>query len=299
MPVMAWLELRLQLRASQQPEYESLLQELGALCITMQDAEDQPILEPSPGDLPLWDRLQLAALFTPDTDAERLILSLAARVAPALLPRFGFRMLDDRDWQNTWMERAGPMKFGDRLWIYPTGPAPHSANAGIIVELSPGLAFGSGSHPTTAMCLEWLDQHGLEGKTVVDYGCGSGVLAISAAKLGAQQVIAVDHDPQAIRATRDNAEKNGVAGVISTVMPGTVQGIVADIIIANILLGPLIELRDVFTGCLVENGVLVMTGILDTQADDLQRAYSGHFDFVGCEQREEWVRLQALRLPDV
>ncbi len=186
--------------------------------------------------------------------------------------------LDDRDWERAWMDHFHPMRFGRRLWICPTGGEVTQTDA-VIVDLDPGLAFGTGTHPTTALCLEWLDGHDLHGRTVIDFGCGSGVLAIAALKLGAARAIAVDHDPQAVLATRDNAARNGVADRIEVLHSDDFQAGQADLVMANILANILIDLAPTIAGLVAPGGDLVMSGILRDQADAVAQAYAETLHF--------------------
>ena len=221
---MPWLELSLTVRAEQQPRLEEALDDLGALSITLQDADaetpdEQAIFEPGVGELPLWPTITLNALFDADSDRRGLSEALG-ELLPWLEPdQLSFRDVGDEDWERAWMDQFKPMPFGRRLWIYPWNIEPPTADDIVVVRLDPGLAFGSGTHPTTALCLEWLDGLSLAGKHVIDYGCGSGILAIAALKLGAAQATGVDNDPQALLASADNAERNGVADRLALYLP--------------------------------------------------------------------------------
>jgi ribosomal protein L11 methyltransferase len=202
---MPWLELSLTLPARQQPAAEAALEDLGAQAITLQDADtgttdEQAIFEPGVGETPLWSALVLQALFAIDTDRRGLTAALA-ELLPDLEPdRLAFRTVEDQDWERAWMDQFRPMRFGRRLWVYPWNIEPPDGAETVVVRLDPGLAFGTGTHPTTALCLEWLDGLELSGKTLIDYGCGSGVLAIAAQKLCAAHSTGVDNDPQSLTA---------------------------------------------------------------------------------------------------
>lgn len=291
---MPWQEITFELSSVDAEIYEDSLLALGALSVTLRDAQDQPLLEPEPGATPLWDRLLLTAMFDMEVDANRVLVELPSLVNQKNLPHHRLEILKDQEWRRTWMEYFKPMRFGRRLWILPSGYDPIGDADAVVIDLDPGLAFGTGSHPTTALCLNWLDANDAEGKTVVDYGCGSGILAIAAAKLGASKVIAIDNDPQALQATNMNAKNNGVDHVIQTCMPGEKPALSADILIANILLGPLLTLHDVFSALTAKGGALVMSGILDQQQDELKQIYQVNFDFHACEKMEDWVRLDAI-----
>src|SRR6185312_51115 len=213
---MPFLELSLTARLEQQPRVEEALEDLGALSITLRDADaetpgEQAIFEPGVGELPLWPTITLNALFDEHTDRRGLAEALG-ELLPWLEPdQLDFHAVEDQDWERVWMDQYQPMAFGRRLWIYPWNIEPPVDDERVVVRLDPGLAFGSGTHPTTALCLEWLDGLDLAGQSVIDYGCGSGILAIAALKLGAASAIGVDNDPQALTASQDNAERNGVA----------------------------------------------------------------------------------------
>jgi ribosomal protein L11 methyltransferase len=293
---MAWLELSLIVTAAQQAEVEAALEDLGALAVTLLDAEDHPIFEPAPGETPLWPEIALSALFEPDRDRAGLVHVLTDLV-PELSPEHvAFRIVEDQDWTRAWMDQFQPMRFGRRLWIYPWNIEPPADDAdAIVVRLDPGLAFGTGTHPTTALCLEWLDALDLSGLTVIDYGCGSGVLAIAALKLGAAHVIGVDNDPQALAASRDNAERNGVADRLALQIPAEFAETPADALVANILAGPLAELAPRFAACVKASGALALSGILRGQEIELVERYATWFEALAIDAREDWIRIGGRR----
>jgi ribosomal protein L11 methyltransferase len=293
---MAWLELSLIVTAAQQAEVEAALEDLGALAVTLLDAEDHPIFEPAPGETPLWPEIALSALFEPDRDRAGLVHVLTDLVPDLSPDHVAFRTVEDQDWTRAWMDQFQPMRFGRRLWIYPWNIEPPADDAdAIVVRLDPGLAFGTGTHPTTALCLEWLDALDLAGLTVIDYGCGSGVLAIAALKLGAAHVIGVDNDPQALAASRDNAERNGVADRLTVLMPADFDETPADALVANILAGPLAELAPRFAACVKAGGALALSGILRGQESVLLERYAEWFDALAVDAREDWIRISGRR----
>ena len=295
-----WLELSVTLRSTQQTSVESALEDLGALSVTLSDADvdtpdERAIFEPGVGETPLWSTLVLQALFAADADRAGLVHALTELV-PELAPdQLTFREVADQDWTRVWMDRFEPMQFGKRLWIYPSNiEPPHDVDA-VIVRLDPGLAFGSGTHPTTALCLEWLDAANLAGATVIDYGCGSGVLAIAALKLGAARVIGVDNDEQALAASRDNALRNGVAEQMELFLPQHFPQMQADILVANILAGPLGDLAPQFAACVKPGGALALSGILRGQEQELLTRYGAWFDELQVATRDDWVRVAGRR----
>jgi ribosomal protein L11 methyltransferase len=293
---MAWLELSLIVTAAQQAEVEAALDDLGALAVTLLDAEDHPIFEPAPGETPLWPEIALSALFEPDRDRAGLVHVLTDLVPDLSPEQIAFRNVEDQDWTRAWMDQFQPMRFGRRLWIYPSNIEPPQDDAdAIVVRLDPGLAFGTGTHPTTALCLEWLDALDLSGLTVIDYGCGSGVLAIAALKLGAARVVGVDNDPQALAASRDNAERNGVADRLALVAPDAFAEQPADALVANILAGPLAELAPRFAACVKPGGALALSGILRGQETELVERYEPWFEALAVDAREDWIRISGRR----
>jgi ribosomal protein L11 methyltransferase len=297
---MPFLELSLIIRIEQQPHVEEALDDLGAQAITLQDAnaetpDEQAIFEPGVGELPLWPTITLNALFDADTDRRGLSETLA-ELLPWLEPdQLTFRDVADENWERAWMDQFKPMAFGQRLWIYPWNIEPPTDEDTVVVRLDPGLAFGSGTHPTTALCLEWLDGIELAGKTLIDYGCGSGILAIAALKLGAASAIGVDNDPQALTASADNADRNGVAERLALFLPDEVDAEPAEVFIANILAGPLGALAPTFAAAAKPNAPFAISGILVGQQDELLQRYAEWFDELRVDTREDWVRISGRR----
>lgn len=300
---MPWLELQLTIDAAAQPRAEAALEDMGALSVTLLDADaDTPdeaaIFEPGVGETPLWKSLTLLALFEADADRRGLV-QLLDDALPELAPdRIAFREVADQDWERAWMDRYRPMQFGRRLWIYPWNiePAVDAPHA-VVVRLDPGLAFGTGTHPTTALCLEWLDGLELAGKTVIDYGCGSGVLAIAALKLGAARAIGIDNDPQALTATRDNATRNGVMDRLHICLPDELPpDSRADVFVANILAGPLVELAPRFAALCQPGAPFALSGILAEQEPELLERYRAcGFTGLAATRRDDWMRIDGRR----
>ena len=297
---MPWLELSLTIRAEQQPRVEEALDDLGALSVTLQDADaetpdEQAIFEPGVGELPLWPTITLNALFEADSDRRGLSEALSD-LLPWLEPdQLQFRDVADEDWERAWMDQFKPMPFGRRLWIYPWNIEPPADEDIVVVRLDPGLAFGSGTHPTTALCLAWLDSLDLQGKRVIDFGCGSGILAIAALKLGAASAVGVDNDPQALIASKDNAERNAVADRLSVYLPEDVKTEPADVFIANILAGPLGELAPTFAAAAKPGAPFAISGILQGQEDELLARYAEWFEQLRVDTQEDWVRISGTR----
>lgn len=303
---MPWLELRVTLGAAGQCQAEAALEDLGALSVTLMDAnadtsQEAAIFEPGVAQTPLWPSLLLLALFAIDVDRVRLVAGLRERL-PELAPeRMTFREVADQDWQRAWMDRYQPMQFGRRLWIYPWNiePPPDVGDA-VIVRLDPGLAFGTGTHPTTALCLEWLASLDLAGKSLIDYGCGSGVLAIAALRLGAARAIAVDNDPQALMASRDNAARNGVGDRLVCLPPAALPCAVAsDALVANILAAPLAGLAARFATLCRPRAPFTLSGILAGQERALLERYAAEgFMNLRVIQRGDWIRIDGQRAAD-
>jgi len=290
---MPFLQLTLELGKIDPELVEAALFAIGALSVTLEDAADDPILEPAPGALPLWPTVNVKALFDGTTPQQQVIDALTEQL-DSPVPVHRFELLADRHWEREWLKDFHAMQFGERLWICPDGQRPDDADA-IIVDLDPGLAFGTGTHPTTAMCLQWLDQHAPQGHSVIDYGCGSGILAIAALKLGAAHVHGVDIDPQALLASRDNAERNHVSAALTlSLNDHDLQP--ADLVIANILAGPLESLAPRLAELTKANGHIVLSGVLTEQAQAVQNRYATWFDMQPITTQGDWARLCGIRL---
>jgi ribosomal protein L11 methyltransferase len=290
---MPWLQFSLDVPGNKAEAVTAVLDDAGALSVTILDAADEPLLEPLPGETPLWKKARVVALFEPGTDPRPLQQTLRDMLeAPGL--QLQVEQLDDRDWSTTWRDSFGAMCFGRRLWVCPVGEEPGLPDA-VVVHLDPGLAFGTGTHATTALCLEWLDAHPPAGMSVIDYGCGSGILAIAAHKLGAEAVTAVDIDPQALQATGENARRNQIHARFSVMFPQDLESRPVDMVLANILAKPLIDHADSLAALVKPGGHIVLTGILAEQADEVLAAYRHWIDFSAPVQREEWTLLAGKR----
>jgi ribosomal protein L11 methyltransferase len=288
---MPWIQISMRLDHARAEEASQDLSDLGAAAVTLEDAEDSPVLEPPPGATPLWPDVIVTAMF----ELEQRSLMERIRQLPAWPARKGFQVsaLADRAWEREWLKDFQPMRFGRNLWVLPGDSASPNPNA-ITLRLDPGLAFGTGTHATTALCLEWLDEHPPVGLRVVDYGCGSGILGIAAALLGAASVIAVDIDPQAQTATVANARRNGVDDRIA-IRPSTETLARIDLLLANILAGPLAELASGFARAIETGGTVVLSGILAGQATEVASAYEPWFLIDEIGEQDGWVRISAQR----
>jgi len=293
---MSWQQINC---LSIRPEAEALslfLETFGALSVTYQDAEDHPILEPLPGEVPLWDTISVTALYDATQDIKAL-----PQILKNTFPnthKVSINILQDQQWERTWMDDYHPMKFGRQLWIYPTNyDRPNDGSTQILLD--PGLAFGTGTHPTTALCLEWLDQHPPKDLELIDYGCGSGILAIAALKLGAKHVTATDIDEQALIATEENRKINTLTSdKLDTCFPERLDDPhyqPVDGVLANILSGPLCELAPKLANLIKPQGILVLSGILKNQQQHIIDAYTPFFNPIQCDQHDEWLRITGIR----
>ncbi|WP_324049683.1 50S ribosomal protein L11 methyltransferase [Aeromonas caviae] len=291
---MPWIQIRINATAKTADKVSNMLQGRGAQAVTFMDAKDVPVYEPMPGETPLWGETEVMGLFDAETDPAPTIAFFQQIFGEDV--GYKVEQLEDKDWVREWMDHFHPMQFGERLWICPSWrdvPNPDAVN----VMLDPGLAFGTGTHPTTALCLQWLDGLDLAGKTVVDFGCGSGILGIAALKLGAARVIGIDIDPQAIQASRDNAERNGVADQIELYLPADQpQDLEADVVVANILAGPLRELAPLIAGHGKAGSLMALSGVLESQAPELETIYGQWFEMDPTAVKEEWCRLSGRKL---
>ncbi|WP_277961569.1 50S ribosomal protein L11 methyltransferase [Pseudomonas sp. RIT-To-2] len=291
---MPWLQVRLAISPEQAETYEDALLEVGAVSVTFMDAEDQPIFEPELNTTPLWAHTHLLALFEADAEPASVFAHLEL-LTGAALPEHHAEVIEDQDWERSWMDNFHPMRFGQRLWIVPSwhaAPEPGAVN----LLLDPGLAFGTGTHPTTALCLEWLDGQDLKGQNVLDFGCGSGILAIAALLLGAEHAVGTDIDVQALEASRDNARRNGVADAqFPLYLPQDLPQVQSDVLVANILAGPLVSLAPQLTGLVKPGGLLALSGILAEQGEEVAAAYAAAFDLDPIADRDGWVRISGRR----
>lgn len=287
---MPWLQLKLTTTRQQAGTLEDALLSVGAVSVTLEDDADQPILEPALGETPLWDRVRVTGLFDANIDTAAVSAELGMHLDD-WMPDHRWEALEDKDWEREWMRNYHPIQCGERLWICPswqTPPEPEQVN----VMLDPGLAFGTGTHPTTFLCLHWLDKQAVEGKQLVDYGCGSGILGIAALLLGARHVTGVDIDPQALLATQENARRNGLPeSAMPVYQPEQCPALEVDITLANILAGPLVELAPQLSAFTKTGGKICLSGILADQAQQVMAAYAPWFDFEPEAQIQEWVRI--------
>jgi ribosomal protein L11 methyltransferase len=289
------LQLTLDIGSRDPEPCEDALFQLGAVSVTLEDAADDPVLEPAPGETPLWPTVVVKAVFAAEADADVIAACLARALPDAPAPRF--ETLPDKPWEREWLKDFKPMRFGRRLWVCPGG-LPAGEPDAIRIELDPGLAFGTGTHPTTALCLEWLDAQDLDGLAVVDYGCGSGILAIAAARLDAGSVLAMDIDPQALIAACENAGRNGVADRIAVTGDPQLAADSADVLLANILAGPLVGLAPRFAQAVRPGGRLALSGLLLEQAETVTAAYRPWFDIAIAATRDGWALLAGRRRTD-
>ncbi|MFZ5636522.1 MAG: 50S ribosomal protein L11 methyltransferase [Pseudomonadota bacterium] len=307
---MPYLELSLRCRETEQPRYEHALEDIGALAVTLLDADaetpnERAILEPGVGEMPIWGEVALTALFDADADPLLLLAALEAFDPGLDWSQVAFRKVEDQDWVRVWMDQYEPLHFGARTWIVPWNRAlPEGADAedAAVVRLDPGLAFGSGTHPTTSLCLQWLDalaaQGELQGRTVLDFGCGSGILALAALKLGAARAVGVDNDPQAIVATRDNAERNGVDARLDTYLPQDEPKARYPVVVANILASALDALAETLAARVAPGGRIALSGILVGQEDELLTRYGAWFDALGATREGDWIRIDGVKADD-
>jgi len=293
-----WRQFVMDLDRLDPDRVEAALLENGACSVTLTDAGDQPVLEPGPGETPLWASTRITALFADESELENLADALCVALGIDTLPGYRVETLPERAWEREWLRDFGPMRFGRRLWICPGGSDADEPDA-VVVRLDPGLAFGTGTHATTALCLEWLDALGLDDRTLLDYGCGSGVLAIAGLKLGCRSATAMDIDPQAVLATRQNAAENGVADRLTVLdAPESVAG-EFDVVVANILAGPLVQFAESITSTLAGHGMLALSGVLCEQAGDVMEAYAPWIEFeepaFRTQDGQVWSRLTGRR----
>ena len=301
---MPWLQLKARIAPEQADILEELLLAEGATAITLQDAHDEPVFEPERGTTPLWETTVLTGLYDDLEGVDAMLAQVSAAWAEVMpeepCPEIEVELLADRDWEREWMDDFQPMQMGERLWIVPSWHEPPEPGA-VNLHLDPGLAFGTGTHPTTALCLAWLDglavADRLHDQAVLDVGCGSGILAIAAIKLGAPRATGTDIDPQALQASRDNAERNGIEDAdLRLCYPEQLETSAFPVVVANILAGPLVELAGESAARVAPGGRLALSGILAAQADTVLAAYAAQGLIMDEPTiRQGWVRLTGLR----
>lgn len=288
----SWQQIHITIPKEQLQELENFLLSIGALSTTYKDAGDDPVLEPLPGETPLWPELILTALF-PQKKNINTVINILARHYPDL--KAEKEELEDRDWERSWMDDYQPMSFGQRLWVVPTNMEAPDSNA-VNLRLDPGLAFGTGTHPTTSLCLQWLDQHDVDNLTLLDYGCGSGILAIAGLLLGASMAEGVDIDPQALTASIDNAKVNHVSDKLNVYLPADYQAKQYAVVMANILSGPLAELAPDLSRYTKPGGSIILSGILSEQAESVRTVYQQWFDMNEVIIDDGWALLSGRKI---
>ena len=291
---MEWRQFVISLESMEPARVEEVLLRHGAQSVTLSDAGNDPVLEPLPGATPLWSDTRVTALFAADSDFERLRTDLEQTLEIDALPENRVEVLTDRAWEREWLKDFRPIRFGERLWVAPEGFTVDADDA-VVVRLDPGLAFGTGTHETTALCLEWLDQIDIADKTLLDFGCGSGILAIAGLKLGAKSAAAFDIDLQAITATRQNARSNKVDDRLVTTAQIDQLGDQYDFVVANILAGTLVDHAEFICDHLRSGGGLALSGILADQVTDVTAAYRHCIEFTAPDYRDNWARLSGTR----
>lgn len=294
---MPWLQVEISGNPDNADAISEVLTSAGAVAVTLQDVADEPVFEPEHGTTPLWTQTRIIGLFDTNSDVETVKTALQQAWHQAEPIAYNMMLLEDQDWERVWMKNYHPMRFGKRLWICPSWcevPDPQAIN----ILLDPGLAFGTGTHATTALCLEWLDAHSVTDQLVVDYGCGSGILALAAAKLGAAKIYAIDNDSQALEATRNNAEHNQISHQqLLTYLPDeAVVPDTVDLVIANILAKPLITLIPTFVAMTRPGSKIALSGILESQHDEIYQTYKPWFNLSVKKSLDGWICLSGIRI---
>lgn len=297
---MKWLQIHITVEQADVDFTETLLSSIGAVSVTLDDAENQDLLEPLPGETPIWNKVIVTGIYAQEDDEEIDVAALETFIRtqlPTQLIRSEF--MDDQEWERTWMDAYEPIKIDEKYWIVPKWMEAPEADA-VNIKLDPGLAFGTGNHASTFLCLQWLGKTDVKDKIVIDYGCGSGILGVAALLLGAKKVYATDIDPQAVLATKQNAELNGVLENLYVGLPEefneTFKGKQADVLVANILASPLMALAEEFSTLIKSEGEFALAGVIEEQVADVSSVYSEFFDIVQVEKRDEnWCRISGSR----
>jgi len=292
---MPWQELSLTVRRDGLARVEAALEDVGALSVTLLDAADHPILEPAVGAAPLWPEVVVHALFDAACDQAGVGDALQLMLSWLGPEQISWQAVEDADWTRAWMDQFQPMQFGRRTFIYPWNIEPPADPDAVIVRLDPGLAFGTGTHATTALCLQWLDGLDLHGRVVLDFGCGSGILAIAALRLGAEHAIGIDNDPQALIASQDNAERNAVGVRLQLFAPEQAPAIAVDVLVANILAGALIALEGRLAAHCKPGARIALSGILDGQENEVIATFAEDFRDLEVARQDGWVRISGYR----
>lgn len=301
---MSWIQIIIHTSVDLAENTSEILSNAGALAVTFEDAKDEPLFEPAPESTPLWQATKVIGLFDANVDIVSLKKYLTKYLDPEAIQTLKIEPLEDKDWIRAGMDHFQPMRFGKKLMICPSwceNPDPTA----ISLMLDPGLAFGTGTHPTTRLCLEWLDQHPPVDAVVIDYGCGSGILAIAALKLGARFVYAVDNDSQALTSTQYNAKNNDLSEKnLLTLLPNALDASLTenkkvDLLLANILANPLISLAPIFAALVRDNGTIVLSGFLENQVDAVFEPYKPWFKLLETTSIEGWVRMSASRISNL
>ena len=299
---MKWLQIHITVEQAQVDFTETLLNSLGAVSVTLDDAENQDLLEPLPGETPLWNNVIVTGIYAQEDD-ENIDVDALLTFITAQLPEAPIRheFLEDQAWERTWMDAYEPIQIAEKYWIVPEWMQAPEADA-VNIKLDPGLAFGTGNHASTFLCLQWLGKTDVKDKVVIDYGCGSGILGVAALLLGAKKVYATDIDPQAVLATQQNAELNGVLDNLFVGLPDefneTLKNQQADVFVANILAGPLMMLAPQFATLVKPEGEFALAGVIDEQVTDVSSVYEEFFDILDVEKRDEyWCRISGKRHP--
>ena len=299
---MKWLQIHITVEQAQVDFTETLLNSLGAVSVTLDDAENQDLLEPLPGETPLWNNVIVTGIYAQEDD-ENIDVDALLTFITAQLPEAPIRheFLEDQAWERTWMDAYEPIQIAEKYWIVPEWMQAPEADA-VNIKLDPGLAFGTGNHASTFLCLQWLGKTDVKDKVVIDYGCGSGILGVAALLLGAKKVYATDIDPQAVLATQQNAELNGVLDNLFVGLPDefneTLKNQQADVFVANILAGPLMMLAPQFATLVKPEGEFALAGVIEEQVADVSSVYEEFFDILDVEKRDEyWCRISGKRHP--